>query len=155
MVDGARVAARMDGEFVVFLIGMRFNRPWKIWKWWPVAGAMPRMLAELAKHPEMGYLGGHAWFGQTIITLQYWRSFADLERYAHNRDAAHLPAWTEFNKRIGTSGDVGVWHETYRITRGHYENIYVNMPAFGLGAVGTRLPAVGSMHAAATRIQLS
>ncbi|HEV2908675.1 MAG TPA: DUF4188 domain-containing protein [Candidatus Eremiobacteraceae bacterium] len=155
MISTGRFAARMDGEFVVFLIGMRFNRPWKIWKWWPVASAMPKMLAELAKHPEMGYLGGHAWFGQTIITLQYWRSFEQLERYAHNRDAAHLPAWTAFNKQIGASGDVGVWHETYRVKPGLYENIYVNMPPFGLGAIGTRVPAVGSMHAAAQRIQSS
>jgi hypothetical protein len=25
-----RMAAQMDGEFVVFLIGMRINKPWKI-----------------------------------------------------------------------------------------------------------------------------
>ncbi|WP_197681314.1 hypothetical protein [Afipia sp. GAS231] len=27
-----RMTARIDGDFVVFLIGMRVNRPWKIWK---------------------------------------------------------------------------------------------------------------------------
>ena len=49
-----RMTGRMDGEFVVFLIGMRVNKPWKIWKWLPVATAMPRMLIELAKQPELG-----------------------------------------------------------------------------------------------------
>ena len=36
-----RVCAELDGGFVVFLIGMRLNKPWKIWKWLPVAIAMP------------------------------------------------------------------------------------------------------------------
>ena len=31
-----RMSAEMDGEFVVFLIGMRINRIWKIHKWLPV-----------------------------------------------------------------------------------------------------------------------
>jgi hypothetical protein len=34
-----RVTARIDGEIVVFLIGMRINRFWKVHKWWPVAAA--------------------------------------------------------------------------------------------------------------------
>ena len=34
-----RVTGRMDGEFVVFLIGMRINRWWKFWRWLRVAGA--------------------------------------------------------------------------------------------------------------------
>ena len=37
-----RMAAAIDGEFVVFLIGMRVNKPWKIHRWWPVFAAMPR-----------------------------------------------------------------------------------------------------------------
>ena len=56
MIERARVAAKMDGEFVVFLIGMRFNRIWKIGSWWPVVTAMPRMLRELDQHPELGCL---------------------------------------------------------------------------------------------------
>ncbi|MGO9957504.1 MAG: hypothetical protein ACLP50_16295 [Solirubrobacteraceae bacterium] len=31
-----RLTAEMDGDFVVFLIGMRFNKLWKPWKWFPV-----------------------------------------------------------------------------------------------------------------------
>ena len=37
-----RMAAELDGEFVVFLIGMRINKPWKVRAWWPVFGAMPK-----------------------------------------------------------------------------------------------------------------
>ena len=68
--------------------------------------------------------------------LQYWRSMEQLLDYAKNRDAEHLPAWRAFNKRVGTNGDVGIWHETYRVRAGDYENVYVNMPTFGLGTVG-------------------
>jgi hypothetical protein len=78
--------------------------------------------------------------------VQYWRSFEHLEHYAHSRDHAHLPAWAAFNRRVRASnGTVGIWHETYQISPGAYENVYVNMPAFGLGRAGTLTP-VGAHH---------
>lgn len=49
-----RVTADVEGELVVFLIGMRINRLWKIHKWLPVALAMPRMIRELSADPELG-----------------------------------------------------------------------------------------------------
>jgi hypothetical protein len=134
-----RVTGRIDGEFVVFMIGMRINAWWKPHRWLPVVFAMPRMIKELNQKPELGFLGAEQWVGRTTLMLQYWRSMDHLLDYAKNRDAAHLPAWRAFNKRVGTSGDVGIWHETYRVRAGDYENIYVNMPAFGLGRVGTTL----------------
>lgn len=30
-----RMTAELDGDFVVFLIGMRINRPWMIHRWLP------------------------------------------------------------------------------------------------------------------------
>ena len=48
MIHSERLTADLEGDFAVFLIGMRINKPWKIGKWWPVAQAMPRMLRELA-----------------------------------------------------------------------------------------------------------
>ena len=36
-----RFSASMPDEFVVFLIGMRFNRPLRVDKWFPVLIAMP------------------------------------------------------------------------------------------------------------------
>ncbi len=136
-----RMAAKMNGDFVVFLIGMRVNRWWKVHRWWPVGMAMTRMLRELYAQPELGLLGGEAWFGRTTLMVQYWRSLDALFAYAKSRDAAHLPAWRAFNKAVGTSGDVGVWHETYRVMPGAYECVYVNMPPFGLGKAGELGPA--------------
>ena len=33
-------------------------------------------------------------------------------------------------------GDIGIWHETFRVRAGEYEAIYGNMPRFGLAAAG-------------------
>jgi hypothetical protein len=153
MIVTDRMSARMDGAFCVFLIGMRFNRLWKVHQWLPVLVEMPRMLAELERHPELGFLGGHAWFGRTTIMLQYWRSFDALTTYARNPDLAHLPAWGRFRQRVGNSGDVGIWHETYRVTDGQYESIYHNMPPFGLGKVGRLVPSIGRHETAAQRMK--
>jgi hypothetical protein len=137
MIRKEHIAAHLDGEFVVFLIGMRINTPLKIHKWWPVAAAMPRMLRELYRQPELGFLSGETWFSRTILVLQYWRSMEHLLSYATNKDAEHLPAWKAFNNSVGTDGSVGIWHETYAVSPGGYENIYVNMPPFGLGKAGS------------------
>jgi hypothetical protein len=147
-----RVYAEVEGEPVVFLIGMRINKLWKIHKWFPVLLAMPRMLRELDQHPELGLLGHHLWFGRTAIVVQYWRSIEDLYAYAKSRDRAHLPAWAAFNRAVGKSGDVGVWHETYPIQAGSYETIYVNMPPFGLAKAAKAAVVSGRRESAAERL---
>ena len=86
------------------------------------------------------------------MVVQYWRSFEDLEAYARNRDASHFPNWVRFNKTIGSNGDIGIWHETYRVRAGEYEAIYNNMPAFGLGKAGRLVPAAGHRSTAAGRL---
>ncbi|HEV8255897.1 MAG TPA: DUF4188 domain-containing protein [Casimicrobiaceae bacterium] len=148
-----RMTARIDGEIVVFLIGMRINRFWKVHKWLPVARAMPRMIAELAAAPEHGFLGAEQWLGNPTIMLQYWRSFEALERYAKNRSAQHLPAWAAFNRAVGSGGDVGIWHETYRVRPGDYECIYNNMPLFGLARAAAAVPASGRFESAEGRMR--
>jgi len=155
MIQRERLTATFDGTFVVFLIGMRINTLWKLHRWLPIARAMPRMLAELEAHPVLGMLGGEMWFGRTTILLQYWRSLEQLFAYATNREATHLPAWKSFNQSVASTGDVGVWHETYSVSPGKYENIYVNMPPFGLGKVGKRAPAAGTLTSAHGRLQAS
>jgi len=127
-----RMTASRDEKFVVFLIGMRVNKWWKIHKWLPVSLAMTKMLKELYAQSEHGFISAESWFGRTPIMVQYWQSFEALERYAKNREHEHLPAWKRFNKVIANNGDVGIWHETYEITPEKFESIYVNMPKFGL-----------------------
>ena len=149
-INARRLTVDIDGDFVVFLIGFRINKFWKIHKWLPVFLAMPRMLKELEKHPESGFLGYT--MGLPVI-VQYWRSFEQLEAYARGQDLAHWPAWLAFNKRVGGSrGDVGIWHETYRVAAGQYEAVYSGMPAFGLGKVGKLASASGTRETARGRI---
>ena len=147
-----RLTAQIDGEVVVFLIGMRINRIWKVHKWLPVALAMPRMLRELSADPDSGFLGFESWLGNPTIALQYWRSFEHLERYAKDSTRLHRPAWTAFNRAVGSNGDVGIWHETYRVKPGDYECIYNNMPPFGLGKATTAVPAKAGLETARARI---
>ncbi|HTS87295.1 MAG TPA: DUF4188 domain-containing protein [Gemmatimonadales bacterium] len=146
-----RMMAAIDGDFVIFLIGMRINRPWKVHKWLPVAMAMPRMLAELAARPECGCL---AVSGRSGISIQYWRSFDHLEAYARSVDHAHWPAWTAFNHKVrSTSGDVGIWHETYLVRAGEYETLYGSMPRMGLALAGRHLPVAPHQDAARERLR--
>jgi len=153
MINKERMCAHLDGEFVVFLIGMRFNQWWKIHKWLPVFLAMPKMLKELYTNPELGFLHHEMWFSRTIIFVQYWRSMDQLMAYAKSKDAEHLPAWKNFNRSIGTDGSVGIWHETYSVAPGTYENVYANMPPFGLGKVGILEKAHGKRESARGRLQ--
>jgi hypothetical protein len=125
MINQQRLTATLEGDFVVFLIGMRINNPLLIRRWLPVAVAMPRMLQELHRQPELGFLHAEMWFSRTIILVQYWRSMDQLLAYAQHKEKAHLPAWRSCNKAGGTDGSVGIWHETYRASPGSYENISV------------------------------
>jgi hypothetical protein len=145
-----RYTAEMPDDFVVFLIGMRLNRPWKVHKWLPVFSAMPRMLRWLDQHPQAGLLKWHnAWINGPAV-VQYWQSFEQVDRFARAAQEPHLPTWKWFNHAVRASGDVGIWHETYKVRAGEYECIYGNMPRVGLAAAGTHRP-VGSIGQSAAR----
>jgi hypothetical protein len=152
-VAPGRYTAAVEGEFAVFLIGMRVNKLWKVHKWLPVAMAMVPMLAALSRDPSKGLLGYRVLPGlRTITVLQYWRSFEHLERFARAKDDPHLPAWRRFNRTVGTGGDVGIWHETFRVAPGAYECLYSNMPRFGLAAAAEHVPVGRRGQSAAYRI---
>jgi hypothetical protein len=145
-----RVAAEMEGDFVVFVIGMRINRLWKLHKWVRVFRAMPRMLKEPEQQPESGFLGS---VSGGLLIVQYWRSFEHLEAYARSHDHLHWPAWVACNKRMRDSrGDVGIWHETYIVRAGQYEAVYSGMPRWGLGRAGALVPASGRKESARGRV---
>lgn len=145
------VAAAVEGDFVVFLIGMRINKWWKPHKWLPPLRAMRPMLEELSADPESGLLGFH-YLGK-LTFVQYWRSFDHLEAYARARDRLHWKAWTKFNRAMkDCRGDVGIWHETYLIKAGQYEAIYSGTPRQGLAGAGRLVDAKGPRETARSRI---
>jgi hypothetical protein len=147
-----RWTAHTDEDFVVFIIGMRINRWWMVHRWLPPIRAMATMLRELAMQPELGYLGSKTWFGRTIVIIQYWRSFEALEAYAKAKDSSHVPAWADFNRKVGNDGTVGIYHETYCIAPGRYENVFVNMPPTLLGDCATLIEAKSRLGNAAGRM---
>jgi hypothetical protein len=151
-INMGRMFASVEGDYVVFLIGMRINSFWKINKWFPAILEMPKMLKELFANKEHGFLAAESWFGRTTIMVQYWRSFEHLEKYARDKSLNHYPAWKRFNQRTRSSKAVGVWHETYKAGAGSYENIYVNMPPFGLGKAGMIRSITGKNENAKQRI---
>ncbi|MBB3992700.1 hypothetical protein GGR95_000319 [Sulfitobacter undariae] len=148
-----RMIAQIEGDFVVFIIGMRINRPWLPHKWLPAVLSMPRMLKELSKLPseDTGFLGyNNVGFG---IVLQYWRSFEHLEAYAQAKDRTHFPAWKAFNKSVRDDrGAVGIFHETFLVKDGQYETLYSGMPPFGLGKASTLVPATAATASARKRL---
>lgn len=120
-------------DMVVFIIGMRINRRLAVHKWLPVFTAMPGMIRELyTNKEELGFLSMESYFGlKTTAMIQYWRSVEELIAYAKHEK--HMTAWKKFNQIVGNNSAVGIYHETYQISKGKYESIYGNMPHYGLG----------------------
>ena len=148
-----RYTAQTDEPFVVFIIGMRVNRFFAFNKWIPTAMAMGPMLRTLYQHPEKGFLGAQTYFNlRGVTTVQYWRSFDDLEKFARDKSDPHLSAWRRFNKAIGSDGSVGIFHETYLVEAGRYEALYGNMPVFGLASATQHVPAIGKRETARRRL---
>jgi hypothetical protein len=151
-IHNGRYTADIEGDFAVFLIGMRINRLRAIRKWLPVARAMSPMIAELEAHPELGYLSAENFIGgRTTLLLSYWRSFDHLEAYARGKTHLRLPAWKQFNRAVGNDGSVGIWHETFTVRQESFETVYGNMPRFGLARAGLHLPATGHRRSARGR----
>lgn len=151
-IDG-RFTADVEGPFVVFIIGMQVNRLLAVNRWLPVARAMAPMLRELYSNPERGFLGAETFlYWRGVALIQYWRSFEELESFARDRDAPHLPAWRRFNREAGRSCEAGIWHETYVVEPGRHETIYANMPPFGLAKATKMAPATGRRETARRRL---
>ena len=141
-----RQQARPQKPLALFLIGMRINTFWAVHRWGPVAMAMPRMLRELARTPDAGLLWQKNFTsGRIALSLQYWESAEKLFAYAHDREGAHFPAWAAFNRKARDNHAVGIWHETYMLKPEDCENIYRDMPAFGLGGAVGVSPAAARM----------
>ncbi|MDX2005742.1 MAG: DUF4188 domain-containing protein [Meiothermus sp.] len=150
MIQKGRFTAKHDGSVVVFMIGMRVNNWLKVREWWPVATAMGPMIAYLFKNPQSGFLGGWGpMFSPNLreITLvQYWRSAEDLERFARQDPNIHPEAWKNFFRQSYKGGAVGIWHETFKVEAGAFENVYGNMPKFGLAAATDSVAVKGKLE---------
>ena len=155
-IHDERVTAEVDGDFVVFRIGMWVHKLWKVRKWLPIFKAMPKMLDELESKPDSGLLAYDTNLGiRNHEFVQYWESFDKLHGYALDSHARHAPAMGWTNQIIRESDAVGIWHETYLIHEGEYETIYHNMPRTGLGKTGELHPATAQRKDADGRLRRS
>ncbi len=150
-----RQTTNFTGPVTVFIIGMRINRFLSFRKWWPVFKSMRPMIEELSGNQDYGFLGAEFTFSgpRQITLIQYWRDFESLEQYARSKDDKHFPAWTAFNRNVGSDGTVGIFHETYVVQGGAYETLYANMTPFGLGRIAGVVDASGSRKHARDRIR--
>jgi hypothetical protein len=139
-VIASRMTHDYEGELVVFLIGMRINKPWRPNLWLPVFRAMPAMLAELSADPDSGLMSYRLSISPGgPFVVQYWNSLDKLYAYAGDRDSLHRPAWARFNQAVRQApGAVGIWHETYLVDRA--ETGYTYMPPTGLAAATAAVP---------------
>ncbi len=139
-IHRGRFSAGIDGDFVVFLIGPRLNKPWKALQSFRDLGGRRRgmhaMLDELVKQPEKGLLAYRIGFP---FIVQYWRSFEHLEAFARDPEDLHRPTWLDFYRR-DSEGRTGIWHETFLVRAGEYEAVYSDVPEAGLAAAGRAVP---------------
>jgi hypothetical protein len=142
------MTVEIDGDFVVFLIGARFDMLHLARSLVDLGGrrGMKHMLDYLVARPEKGLLAYQLGI-PTIV--QYWRSFEQLEAFAKDRDDPHLDVWRKYWRRVGRTDRTGIWHETYLVRAGDYEAIYGNMPPHGLGKAGRLIPVSESSSARA------
>ncbi|MEA3216087.1 MAG: hypothetical protein QOJ19_2243 [Acidimicrobiia bacterium] len=145
-VRQGRWTAEIEGDFVVFLIGARFDKLHPVRTLRDLGGrkGMQHMLNYLIEQPEKGLLAYQ--MGLPVI-VQYWRSFEHLEAFATNKDDPHLEVWRNYWRRVGRSARSGIWHETYLVRAGEYEAVYGNMPPFGLAKAGRALPLAEAVNA--------
>ena len=152
---GRRLAAEIEGDFVVFLIGARFNNKLQLVRSLLDLGGrrgMKHMLDYLVARPEKGLLAYE--MGLPTI-VQYWRSFEQLEAFAKSEDDPHVEVWRQYWRRVGRTGRTGIWHETFLVRDGQYEAVYGNMPPHGLGKAGRLVPLSESSSARARLKTLS
>ncbi|CAB9527548.1 expressed unknown protein [Seminavis robusta] len=135
-----RKAAIRSGDFVVFLIGARANNDFDPYYQW-MGDSMAKMWKELEDNPDLGCLSTEYYFGPTgHLTVQYWKSLDDLNRYARNMSNKHAGPWANLMAKGRMSSDYGFWHEAFEVKEGKYDAIYVNMPPIHLGnAIGSSL----------------
>ena len=76
-----------------------------------------------------------------VTTIQWWRSTDDIYAYASAGAREHRPAWVEFYRLAKAAPDaVTIWHETYAVSPGGAESLYVGPKPFGLADVAGTLP---------------
>ncbi|CAK1358652.1 hypothetical protein CB0940_06767 [Cercospora beticola] len=136
-----------DTDIVVFLIGARSNHPLGV-----LAPGMPtsakhfeNLAGVLEDHAdEFGFLGMTSWFNYTqrstksdSLYVCYFRTVEGLHAFAHS--SYHREAWNWWNTSTKKYPHLSIYHETYHVPKGHWENIYINSYASGITSTTTKV----------------
>lgn len=143
-INENRMAAEIDGEYVIYINGMRLNKLRALPRYLRAGLEAAKMFERLEADPDSGFLGYlPAYMGlRSGAAIQYWRSLEDIRRFAHDPDDLHVPAWQWYNEEGGTDGGLGFWAELYVVKDGAFETFYRNVPPVGLGEHGSLVPMV-------------
>ncbi|RYO83169.1 hypothetical protein DL766_001492 [Monosporascus sp. MC13-8B] len=146
---GAHGSDPAADSIVVFHVGVSFNHP--LGPLGPGGKGLGEkfkgVLEALERDPERyGVLGVTQWRGaagdanNTLMQVAYFRNIEGLHRFAH--DTAHRAAWDFVTGTGRTHGRFGFFHETFRVPRGDYETVYLDMPPTLLGNVRVPCPDI-------------
>jgi hypothetical protein len=140
--DGSKGSPSGRG-FALLIIGVRISHPMGLFS----PGAKQtgdyflNLVKSLNKNPgEHGYLGGEfiqSSANNSLSLIGYFESMHALHEFAQG--AEHREAWNWWNKNVKDMPHLGVYHEAYDVPAHHWEAIYLQTPAMGLGGVKTKL----------------
>lgn len=141
-INRERMVAEIDGEYVVYINGMRLNKLRALPKYLRAGLKAAKMFERLEADPDSGFLGYlPAYMSlRSGAAIQYWRSLEDIKRFAQDPDDLHVPAWQWYDEEVGNDGELGFWAELYVVKDGSFETFYRNMPPTGLGEHGSLVP---------------
>ncbi|PGH35986.1 hypothetical protein GX50_01156 [[Emmonsia] crescens] len=139
--DGSFGSTPAERSVVVFIIGSKCNHPLGLFDpvYRKVADYFAATVRELEDTPEeSGLLGRTSWIGDRetaaneLMTVMYFRDFESLHKYAHG--PLHIKAVKYWSSIVKDTPHVSIFHETYVVPKGQWENIYVNSRPTGLSA---------------------
>ncbi|PWY70799.1 hypothetical protein BO94DRAFT_266091 [Aspergillus sclerotioniger CBS 115572] len=134
--DGTFGSEPASEDIVVFLLGARCNHPLGMFapgmKY--LGDSAGQMMEAMRANPvKYGLLGTTHWLrqeGNEFLTIFYLRSYDALHRFAH--DEEHMEGVRWWSRVAKEHPHLAIYHETYRVPRGHWENIYINTQPTGL-----------------------
>ncbi|KAK2808016.1 hypothetical protein FQN50_005098 [Emmonsiellopsis sp. PD_5] len=139
--DGTFGSKPADQSVVVFLIGAKCSHPFGMLApgWMKLNRYFVSMALQLEASPGSGLLGTSSWISNgeqsssnTGLTLMYFRDYESLHKFAHGpKHMAGVRWWTQIVK---THPHLGIYHETYEVPKGSWENVYANIKPTGISA---------------------
>lgn len=135
-----------NDDVVVFMIGTRSNHPFGILA--PGFEQTGKYFASMAQSledhaDEFGFLGMTSWLNSSdrgskseSMMVCYFRSTEGLHAFAHSQH--HREGWDWWNRNVKNMPHISIYHETYHVPKGHWENIYINSHISGINTTTSR-----------------